>query len=76
MVELELPFSVLFALCALLMVVGVICYFLFRGQRMSNDENVSQFDTGDRLLICLTILAVVVLLVSIFLLFFESHLYN
>ena len=76
MVELNLPLSVLFTFFALLMVVGVICYFLFRKQRISNDEKLSQFDTSDRLLICLTILAVVVLLGSIFLLFFESHIYN
>ncbi len=76
MVELDLPLSVLFTFFALLMVVGVFCCFLFREQRISNDEKLSQFDTSDRLLICLTILAVVVLLGSIFLLFFESHIYN
>ncbi|MEJ2550716.1 MAG: hypothetical protein P8Z42_06025 [Anaerolineales bacterium] len=76
MVELDVPFSVFFALFALLMVVGVVCFFLFKGQQVRDGENASRFDTSDRLLTCLTILAVITLLGSIFLLFFESHLFN
>ncbi len=76
MVELDIPFSVLFTLCALLMVVGVFCFVWFRGQRMSNDEQASQFDASESLLVCLTVLAVIVLLGSMLLLFFESHFYN
>lgn len=72
----EISLSVLFTFCALLIVAGAFCVVWLRQRVENGSGRCETFDAGKWLLICLTILAVIILIGSALLLFFEYSLYR
>jgi hypothetical protein len=72
----EISLSVLFTFCALFVVASVFCFVWFRQHGENESSRYGAFDAGKWLLICLTILAVVILIGSTLLLLFEYSFYS